>query len=281
MLKVEALNSGYEKLHVLYDVSVDCGKEEIIAVLRPNGAGKTTLLNSIFGIADVYSGSVKVDEEDITKLPAHVIARKGVAYVLQMINIFSELSVGENLRMSAAYARISDVNKKLREIYEIFPILSERRRQRAGTLSGGERQMLAISIGLIRDPKILLLDEPTVGLMPLYVDLIIKKVNETRKERGFYWTFLPWLMVLLGGIGSNRGALLGTAIFVALDKLIIYCKHSLEAVIPFDVVWLDYILLGIITAVILIYRPQGLLPERSHIPKDLRERIRQKLQQKT
>jgi len=97
----------------------------------------------------------------------------------------------------------------------------------------------------------------------------------------FYWTFLPWLMVLLGGIGSNRGALLGTAIFVALDKLIIYYKHSLEAVIPFDVVWLDYILLGIITTVILIYRPQGLLPERPHIPKDLRERIRQKMQQKT
>lgn len=184
MLKVEALNSGYGKLHVLYDVSVDCGKEEIIAVLGPNGAGKTTLLNSIFGIADVYSGSVKVDGEDITRLPAHVIARKGVAYVLQMINIFSELSVEENLRISAAYARISDVDKKLREIYEIFPILSERRRQRAGTLSGGERQMLAISIGLIRDPKILLLDEPTAGLMPLYVDLIIKKVNEIRKERG-------------------------------------------------------------------------------------------------
>ncbi|MGB9631165.1 MAG: ABC transporter ATP-binding protein [Candidatus Methanodesulfokora sp.] len=184
MLKVESLNSGYGKLHVLYDVSVDCDKEEIVAVVGPNGAGKTTLLNSIFGIADIYSGSVKIDGEEITKLPAHVIARKGIAYVLQMINIFSELSVEENLRISASYAKIPDIDKKLREIFEIFPILSERRKQRAGTLSGGERQMLAISIGLIRDPKILLLDEPTAGLMPLYVDLIIKKINEIRKERG-------------------------------------------------------------------------------------------------
>jgi branched-chain amino acid transport system ATP-binding protein len=184
MLKVESLNSGYGKLHVLYNVSVNCGKEEIIAVLGPNGAGKTTLLNSIFGMADIYSGSIKLDGEDIAKLPAYVIARKGMAYVLQMINIFSELSVEENLRISATYAGISDVDKKLKDIYEIFPILNERKKQRAGTLSGGERQMLAISIGLIRDPKILLLDEPTAGLMPLYVDLITKKTDEIRKERG-------------------------------------------------------------------------------------------------
>jgi branched-chain amino acid transport system permease protein len=96
----------------------------------------------------------------------------------------------------------------------------------------------------------------------------------------FYWTFLPWLMILLGGIGNNRGALLGTAVFVTLDKLIIYYKYSFEAILPFDVVWLDYILLGIITAIVLIYRPQGLLPERPHIPKELRERIKQKMQQK-
>lgn len=95
----------------------------------------------------------------------------------------------------------------------------------------------------------------------------------------FYWTFLPWLMVLLGGIGSNRGALLGTFIFVTLDKLIIYYKHSFEAFLPFDVVWLDYILLGIITAIILIYKPQGLLPERPYIPKDIRKRIEEKIKQ--
>lgn len=183
MLEVRGLNSGYGKLHVLYDLSMDCEKGEIVAVIGPNGAGKTTLLNSIFGIADVYSGSIKLDGEEISKLPPHLVARKGVSYVLQMINIFSDLSVEENLRISMAFARLSD-SETLDYVYELFPILKERRRQRAGTLSGGERQMLAISIGLVRNPKLLLLDEPTAGLMPLYVSLIMSKIDEMRKQRG-------------------------------------------------------------------------------------------------
>jgi len=182
MLKVENLNSGYGKLHVLYDISVECGKKEIVAVLGPNGAGKTTLLNSIFGIADIYSGSIKLDGEEISKLPPHNIAGKGIAYVLQMINIFSELSVDENLRISMALSKNTSP-EMLDYAYELFPILKERRKQRAGTLSGGERQMLAISIGLVRNPKLLLLDEPTAGLMPLYVNLITKKISEIRDQK--------------------------------------------------------------------------------------------------
>ncbi|MEM0268221.1 MAG: ABC transporter ATP-binding protein [Candidatus Korarchaeum sp.] len=181
MLSVEGLNSGYGKLHVLYDVSLECGRKEIVSVIGPNGAGKTTLLNSIFGIADIYSGRVKLDGEDISGLPPHSIARKGVAYVLQMINIFSELSVEENLRISMTFSKTGE--DVLDYVYELFPILKERRKQRAGTLSGGERQMLAISIGLVRSPKLLLLDEPTAGLMPLYVNLIMKKIGEIRDQR--------------------------------------------------------------------------------------------------
>jgi len=182
MLRVENLNSGYGKLHVLYDISVECGKKEIVAVLGPNGAGKTTLLNSIFGIADIYSGSIKLDGEEISKLPPHNIARRGIAYVLQMINIFSELSVDENLRISMALSKNTSP-EMLDYVYELFPILKERRKQRAGTLSGGERQMLAMSIGLVRNPKLLLLDEPTAGLMPLYVNLITKKISEIRDQK--------------------------------------------------------------------------------------------------
>ncbi|MCS7103803.1 MAG: ABC transporter ATP-binding protein, partial [Candidatus Korarchaeum sp.] len=181
MLTVESLNSGYGKLHVLYDISLECGRKEIVSVIGPNGAGKTTLLNSIFGISDIYSGSVKLDGEDISKLPPHQIARKGVAYVLQMINIFSELSVEENLRISMAFSKTGE--DVLDYIYGLFPILKERKKQRAGTLSGGERQMLAISIGLVRNPKLLLLDEPTAGLMPLYVNLIMRKIGEIRDQR--------------------------------------------------------------------------------------------------
>lgn len=181
MLEVKDLNSGYGKLHVLFDLSIECKKGEIIAVVGPNGAGKTTLLNSIFGIADIYSGSIKLDGKEISKLPPHIIAREGVAYVLQMINIFSELSVEENLKISMAFSKSGP--EALEYIFELFPILKERRKQRAGTLSGGERQMLALSLGLIRNPKLLLLDEPTAGLMPLYVNLLAQKIDEIRKER--------------------------------------------------------------------------------------------------
>ncbi len=184
MLKVKNLNSGYGKLHVLYDVSLECKKGEIISVIGPNGAGKTTLLNSIFGIADIYSGSIIIDGKDTTRLPAHIISRMGVAYVLQMLNVFAQLTVEENLRISAAYSKVKNINKAMEEIYEIFPILKERKKQLAGTLSGGERQMLAISIGLIRNPKILLLDEPTAGLMPLYVKMIANKIKEIRDRKG-------------------------------------------------------------------------------------------------
>ncbi len=184
MLQIENLNSGYGKLHVLYDISLKCEEGEIISVIGPNGAGKTTLLNSIFGIADIYSGSIIIDGKDTTRLPPHIISRMGVAYVLQMLNVFAQLTVEENLRISASYSKIKDVNKAMEEIYGIFPILKERKKQLAGTLSGGERQMLAISIGLIRNPKILLLDEPTAGLMPLYVKMIANKIREIRDKRG-------------------------------------------------------------------------------------------------
>lgn len=182
MLRVENLNSGYGKLHVLYDVSLECKEKEIVAIVGPNGAGKTTLLNSVFGIADIYSGSIKLDGEELSKLAPHEIARKGVAYVLQMINVFSELSVEENLRISMTFSKSGP--DALEYVYELFPILKERRGQRAGTLSGGERQMLAVSIGLVRNPKILLLDEPTAGLMPLYVSLLTKKIGEIRDQKG-------------------------------------------------------------------------------------------------
>lgn len=182
MLEIRDLNSGYGKLHVLFDLSLKCEKGEIIAVVGPNGAGKTTLLNSIFGIADIYSGSIKLDGKEISKLPPYVKAREGVAYVLQMINVFSDLSVEENLRVSMAFSKSSP--EELERIYELFPVLRERKGQKAGTLSGGERQMLAMSLGLIRNPKLLLLDEPTAGLMPLYVNLLTEKIKEIRDERG-------------------------------------------------------------------------------------------------
>lgn len=185
MLVVDKLNSGYGKLHVLFDLSIEVKKREIVAVLGPNGAGKTTLLNSIFGLTDIYSGRVVLGGEDITRKSPHYIARKGISYVFQLMNIFPNLTVEENLRLAS---RISssreDISSRLEKIYELFPVLKERRKQLAGTLSGGERQMLAISIGLVRDPRILLLDEPFSGLAVKYVDLLTKKFSELRDSLG-------------------------------------------------------------------------------------------------
>jgi len=183
MLVIEKLNSGYGKLHVLYDISLTAKRKEITAVLGPNGAGKTTLLNSIFGLADIYSGSIELDDERLNKMSPHMISRRGVSYVFQLMNIFPNLTVEENLRLVARFSGMNhkDIEKSLKEIYDLFPILKERRRQVAGTLSGGERQMLAISIGLIKRPRLLLLDEPTAGLAVRYVDMLIEKILEMKK----------------------------------------------------------------------------------------------------
>ncbi|MEM1816722.1 MAG: ABC transporter ATP-binding protein [Desulfurococcaceae archaeon] len=180
---VKNLNSGYGKFHILYDISLECRNGEILAILGPNGAGKTTLLNSVYGLADVYSGVIELGGEDITRLPPHKRVKKGISYVFQMFNVFPNLTVAENLRLVVRFAGLNrgEIESSLNEIYELFPILKERQRQVAGTLSGGERQMLALSLGLVRKPRVLLLDEPTAGLAVKYVDTLMEKINLLRK----------------------------------------------------------------------------------------------------
>lgn len=181
MLKVEKLNSGYGKLQILYDVSIECGEGEIVGIVGPNGSGKTTFLNSIFGLADVFSGSVDFNGEELRGMHPHRIAEKGIAYLMQMYNIFPSLTVRENLEVTAA-SKAADVGKDIAEMLEIFPAIKPFLHRKAGTLSGGERQMLALSMTLIRRPKLLLLDEPTSGLAPLYADRIISKIEEINRE---------------------------------------------------------------------------------------------------
>ncbi|MEM3833299.1 MAG: ABC transporter ATP-binding protein [Thermoprotei archaeon] len=184
MLEVNSLNSGYGKLHVLYDVKINCRKGEIVTVLGPNGSGKTTLLNSIFGVADVFSGSIKLDGEELIGLSPHKIANMGIGYVMQLQGIFAGLTVEENLKIAAKMARITNINEAFSTIFGFFPDLKKFLKRRALTLSGGERQMLAISISLIRKPKLLLLDEPTSGLSPLYSSNLLRSIAEINKELG-------------------------------------------------------------------------------------------------
>lgn len=180
MIKVEHLYSGYGKLKVLFDVSAATEPGRITAVVGPNGAGKTTLLNSIMGLATIYSGKIMLKDMDITGMPTHKVARLGVAYVPQLFSVFANLLVEENLKIAAYMLPEERMRDRLELVYSLFPVLKEFRNRKAGTLSGGERRMLAIGMGLMKEPKILLLDEVTTDLAPIMAKKVLEKVVELR-----------------------------------------------------------------------------------------------------
>ncbi len=181
ILEVRDLRSGYGKMEVLHGIDLVVREGEVVAVLGPNGAGKTTLLNSIFGIATIHSGQVILAGKDVTGLKPHQIVRLGVGYAPQTNNVFPELTVEDNLVMGA-YMRGRDPSIKddIKEMFKLFPEIARRRNQKAKTLSGGERQMLAVARALMSRPKLLLLDEPTAGLAPKAASTLMRKIEEIR-----------------------------------------------------------------------------------------------------
>ncbi len=182
MLSVEGLGSGYGDVQVLYDISFSADNE-IFAVLGANGAGKTTLLKSLAKLLPLQAGRLAWRGRDITAMQPYDLTRFGLAYVPQEANVFPRLSVAENLALGALVGE-RPKEERLDEIYALFPRLAERRGQAAGSLSGGEGQMLAVGRALMQDPDILLLDEPSTGLSPLFVDTLFEKVVEARTEKG-------------------------------------------------------------------------------------------------
>ncbi|MCC6034079.1 MAG: ABC transporter ATP-binding protein [Desulfurococcaceae archaeon] len=180
MIKTSKLYSGYGKLKVLFDVNVSIEPGKITAMVGPNGAGKTTLLNSIMGLATIYSGKILLGGIDITKMPPHKVARLGVAYIPQLFSVFSNLTVEENLRVAAYTLPEEKLRDRLELVYSMFPVLKEFSKRKAGTLSGGERRMLAISMGLVKEPKVMLLDEITTDLAPIMAKKVLEKVVELR-----------------------------------------------------------------------------------------------------
>ncbi len=177
ILKAEDITAGYTEVDILHDVGIRVKSGGIVSIIGPNGAGKSTLLKTIFGILKPRHGTVTLKDEDITGLKPDKIARKGISYVPQVDNVFLSMTIQENLEMGA-FIRDDDYSQRLDEVYDLFTVLRERKKQKVGQLSGGQRQMVAMGRALMLDPQVLLLDEPSAGLAPVLVSDIFEKIME-------------------------------------------------------------------------------------------------------
>ena len=181
ILTVEDIYSGYGETEILHGVSIEVAPGAISTIIGPNGSGKSTLMKTIFGLLTPTRGKVTFEDKDITGLRPDRIVRKGMCYVPQSDNIFPSLTVLENLEMGA-FIRDDDYSDSLRDVFDRFPLLEERKSQRAGSLSGGEQQLLAMGKALMLNPKVLLLDEPSAGLAPRMVEVIFQKIVEIKES---------------------------------------------------------------------------------------------------
>jgi branched-chain amino acid transport system ATP-binding protein len=183
MLKIQNLKAGYEGMEILHGIDFEIKTGEIVAIIGPNGSGKSTLLKSIFNLCEIYSGKIIFKDKDITKLPTHSLIEEGISFVPQGRQIFSTLTVKENLEIGVFTMEEKELFKRnLADVYKKFPVLKERENDLALNLSGGEQQMLAIARALIQDPELLLLDEPSLGLAPKIRKEIFQKIAGINKE---------------------------------------------------------------------------------------------------
>ncbi|MFZ5559808.1 MAG: ABC transporter ATP-binding protein [Patescibacteria group bacterium] len=183
MLSIQNLKSGYNGMEVLHEIDFEVNPGEIVAIIGPNGSGKSTLLKSIFNLCEIYSGKIVFKNKDITKLPTHYLIYEGISYVPQGRQVFSNLTVRENLEMGAFIMEDHElVKRNIADVFEKFPFLKEKQDDYAFELSGGQQQMLAIGRALIQDPELLLLDEPSLGLAPKVIKEIFEKIQEINKQ---------------------------------------------------------------------------------------------------
>lgn len=183
ILSVQQINSSYGDLQILWDVSIDICEKKITTIIGANGAGKTTTLRSICGLIKIKSGKILFEAQDISLMNSYEIAGLGIAHVMEGRRLFPSLTVQENLELGAYSKRAREKMKKNYEwVLELFPRLKDRRKQLAGTMSGGEQQMLAISRGLMADPRLLILDEPSLGLMPKLTEALFDITVKINRE---------------------------------------------------------------------------------------------------
>ncbi len=179
-LNASAMRGGYGPVDILHDCDLSVEKGEIAVIVGPNGAGKSTAMKAVFGMLNLRGGSVTLDGEDISKLTPQARVAKGMAFVPQVNNIFASLTVEENLEMGG-YLRRDDIRPTIQQIYELFPILRDKRFQNAGELSGGQRQQVAVGRAMMTQPKLLMLDEPTAGVSPIVMDELFDRIIEVAK----------------------------------------------------------------------------------------------------
>jgi len=177
LLRAQEVSAGYGGALILHGVSLSVREDEIVTVIGPNGSGKSTLMKSVFGLLKPVSGTVEFEGRDITGAAPDRVVRMGVGYVPQAENVFPSLTIQENLEMGA-FTVSGDFSERIGEMYELFPDLIGREKERAGNLSGGQRQMLALARALMLDPRLLLLDEPTAGLAPAAVQSVMQRISD-------------------------------------------------------------------------------------------------------
>ncbi len=181
VLELRGLFAGYGEMEILHDINIHVDKDEVVAIIGPNGAGKSTAIKAVLGLLNIRNGKILLENTEITDTPPEKVVTKGISYVPQTHNVFVNLSVEENLEMGA-WTRSEGIEERLEEMYVLFPDLREKRRQAAGSLSGGQRQMVAMAKALMVDSKVLLLDEPTAGLSPKYRAEIFETIQKINGE---------------------------------------------------------------------------------------------------
>jgi ABC-type branched-subunit amino acid transport system ATPase component len=180
LLTIENVTSGYGKIDILHGVSLSLHNGEIVTVIGPNGAGKSTLLKTVFGLIPPKKGSIQLKGKEITGLKPSSLVRKGLAYVPQDKNVFPSLSIRENLEMGAFIQR-GDIRQRIQYIFDIFPWMQNKQQNKAGDMSGGQQQMVALSRALMLQPQVLMLDEPSAGLAPNLVSEILEKIRQINR----------------------------------------------------------------------------------------------------
>ena len=186
LLSINNLRAGYGKMEILHDFSLRIGKGQSLCLIGPNGAGKSTVLHSIFGFTNIFSGSIVIEAEDVTKLtPSQKLAKAGIAYILQDKSVFPQMTVEENLLMGG-FLKNKPAEAKIaaEEVFDKYSRLAERRDKPAGVLSGGERRLLEISRALVMQPKVLLVDEPSIGLEPRFIDMVFEILDDLQRKDG-------------------------------------------------------------------------------------------------